>query len=600
MDSTMEEIDEVMIHLTIDGKKIEVEEGTTILTAAIELGIEIPTLCYHPALEPYQACRICVVEVVQDGRSKLVTSCGQEVEENMVVKPNSERALRARRIFAELLLARAPGSEVIQNLAKKLGIETPRFHSKKEEEKCILCGLCVRICHKVMKVGAIGFGHRGAKMEVTPPFEEFSKVCTTCGACAHICPTGAITLNQITDREVIPLLSEFDSGLERRPCIYIPFPQAVPNKPVIDREHCMYFKTGNCKVCEAVCQPKAIVYDQEDSIIEEDIGAIVVATGYDLMQISKIGEYGGGKFKDVVDGITFERYLAPAGPTSGQVIRPSDGKIPKEIAFISCAGSRDPEHGVSYCSRLCCMYLAKQAMLYKHAVHDGQAYIFYIDIRSNGKGYEEFVQRAKEQDNIIYIRGKVSKISKENGKLKIWGVDTLTGEQVELLVDMVVTSNAMVPSENIKELTSKLRIATDSYGWLQEAHLKLRPMETLTSGIYIAGAAQSPKDITDSVAQASGAAAKILALFSQDYILGNPVIAYVDEDICAGCGTCEKICEYSAIEIDPAGNIAVLNEALCEGCGACAGACPSGAMQHKNYTKKQLFDMVEVATEKYK
>jgi len=588
-----------MINLTINGQKIEVEEGTTILSAASEIGIEIPTLCYHPALEPYQACRVCVVEVGQKGRSRLVASCGRVVEEGMVVKTDSERANRARRIFVELLLARAPTSEVIQDLAKKVGIEVSRFKTKKEEEKCILCGLCVRVCNDVMKVGAIGFANRGAKMEVTPPFEEFSKVCTTCGACAFVCPTGAIKLEEITENKVTPLLSEFDAGLGKRPCIYIPFPQAVPNKPVIDRENCMYFKTGNCKICEAVCQPKAIVYDQEETIVEEDIGAIVVATGYDLMNISQIGEYGGGRFKDVVDALTFERYLAPAGPTSGEVIRPSDGKVPKEVAFISCAGSRDPEHGVAYCSKVCCMYLVKQAMLYKHVVPDGQAYIFYIDIRSDGKGYEEFVQRAKEEDNVIYIRGKVSKIAKENGKLKIWGADTLTGEQVELNVDMVVTANALLPSTGVKELASKLRIPTDTHGWLQEAHLKLRPMETLTNGIYIAGAAQSPKDITDSVAQASGAAAKVLALFSQDYILGNPVIAYVDEEICVGCGTCEKICEYSAVEIDPIRNVAVVNEALCEGCGACAGACPSGAMQHKNFTKKQLFDMVEVATEEY-
>ncbi|TES90360.1 MAG: 4Fe-4S dicluster domain-containing protein [Candidatus Cloacimonadota bacterium] len=588
-----------MVNLKIDGQKIEVEEGTTILKAASELSIEIPTLCYHPALEPYQACRVCVVEMVQNGRSKLVASCGRVVEEGMVVKTDSERAKRARRLFVELLLARAPASELLQDLARKVGIEVSRFKTKKEDEKCILCGLCVRVCNDVMKIGAIGFANRGAKIEVTPPFKEFSKVCTTCGACAFVCPTGAIKLEEITENKVTPLLSEFDEGLEKRPCIYIPFPQAVPNKPVIDRENCMYFKTGNCKICETVCQPKAILYDQEDTIIEEDIGAIVVATGYDLMDISQIGEYGGGRFKDVIDALTFERYLAPAGPTSGKVIRPSDGKVPREVAFVSCAGSRDPEHGVAYCSRLCCMYLIKQAMLYKHAVHDGQAYIFYIDIRSNGKGYEEFVQRAKEEDNVIYIRGKVSKIAEDNGKLRLWGVDTLTGEQIELNADMVVTANAMLPSTGVKELASKLRIPTDSHGWLQEAHLKLRPMETLTNGIFIAGAAQSPKDITDSVAQASGAAAKVLALFSQDYILGNPVIAYVDEEICAGCGTCETICEYTAVEVDPLRNVAVVNEALCEGCGACAGACPSGAMQHKNFTKKQLFDMVEIATEKY-
>jgi heterodisulfide reductase subunit A len=238
-------------------------------------------------------------------------------------------------------------------------------------------------------------------------------------------------------------------------------------------------------------------------------------------------------------------------------------------------------------------------MLFKHMVPDGQAYIFYIDIRSNGKGYEEFVQRAREEDNVIYLRGKVSKVARENGKLKVWGVDTLTGEQIELSTDMVVLATAIVPSEGSQALAKKLRLATDQYGWLQEAHLKLRPLETMTGGIFIAGVSQFPKDITDSVAQASGAAAKVLALFSQDFIMGNPVIAEVDEEICAGCGTCEKTCAYLAVEVDPVRNVAVVNEALCEGCGACAGACPSGAMQHRNFTKKQIFHMVEIATEKY-
>ncbi|MCK4574933.1 CoB--CoM heterodisulfide reductase iron-sulfur subunit A family protein [candidate division WOR-3 bacterium] len=407
--------------------------------------------------------------------------------------------------------------------------------------------------------------------------------CNGCGECMEKCLT-------YVD-------SEFDLGLIKRKAIYTPFPQAVPNLPVVDREHCGHFTTGLCRICQAICPKEAIDFNQEDTFVEEEVGAIIVATGFDLMPNEKIKEYVNDP--DVVNGLEFERLLCPSGPTNGLPVRPSDWTIPKDVTFISCAGSRDPEHGVAYCSRLCCMYLIKQAMLYKHAVPDGQAYIFYIDIRSNGKGYEEFVQRAKEEDNVIYLRGKVSKIARENGKLKVWGVDTLTGEQVELMTDMVVLATAMIPSEGSDELARKLRLSTDQYGWFQEAHLKLRPLETLTSGIYIAGVSQFPKDITDAVSQASGAAAKVLALFSQDEIHGNPVIAHVDEEICAGCGTCEKICEYSAVEIDPIRNVAVVNEALCEGCGACAGACPSGAMQHKNFTTKQIFDMVGVATEKY-
>ncbi|MCK4395416.1 CoB--CoM heterodisulfide reductase iron-sulfur subunit A family protein [candidate division WOR-3 bacterium] len=407
--------------------------------------------------------------------------------------------------------------------------------------------------------------------------------CNGCGECMERCLT-------YVD-------SEFDLGLTKRKAIYTPFPQAVPNLPVIDREHCGHFTTGLCRVCQAICPKEAIDFNQEDTFIDKEVGAVIVATGFDLMPNERIKEYVNDP--DVINGLEFERLLCPSGPTAGMPVRPSDWTIPKEIAFVSCAGSRDPEHGVAYCSKVCCMYIAKQAMLYKHMVPDGQAYIFYIDIRSDGKGYEEFVQRAKEEDHVIYLRGKVSKIARENGKMKLWGVDTLTGEQIELSTDMVVLATAIVPSEGSDELARKLRLSTDQYGWFQEAHLKLRPLETTTSGIYLAGVSQFPKDITDAVSQASGAAAKVLALFSQDEIHGNPVIAHVDEEICAGCGTCEKICEYSAVEVDPIRNVAVVNEALCEGCGACAGGCPSGAMQHKNFTKKQLFDMVGVATEKY-
>jgi heterodisulfide reductase subunit A len=251
------------------------------------------------------------------------------------------------------------------------------------------------------------------------------------------------------------------------------------------------------------------------------------------------------------------------------------------------------------------MYTAKQALLYKHAVHDGQAYVFYIDIRSAGKGYEEFVQRAQEEEGILYLRGKVSKIFQapgkkdEDSKVIVWGADTLSGKKIEIAADLVVLATAVVPSEGIKELASKLRISTDEFGFVKEAHLKLRPAETLTAGIYLAGVAQSPKDITDSVAQGSATASKILGLFSQDELLQDPMISQVDQDICAGCGNCVSICAYGAAELDEKKKVAHVNEALCEGCGACATVCPSGAMQHKNFSKKQVLDMIDVATEEY-
>jgi heterodisulfide reductase subunit A len=324
--------------------------------------------------------------------------------------------------------------------------------------------------------------------------------CNGCGLCQLKCATTA--------------LSEFERWLPfaRRKAIYIPFGQAVPNKPVIDRENCRFFTKGKCQLCQLVCPTKAIDFQQQDTFVDINVGAIVVATGFELYPRENISEL--DEDPDILDGIQFERILSPGGKTAGAVIRPSDGKTPKEVVFISCVGSRDPEHGVPYCSRVCCMYLAKMAMLYKHAVPDGQAYVFYMDVRSTGKGYEEFVQRAVEEDRVLYLRGRVSRVFREVDKLKVWGVDTLSGKRVEIACDLVVLGMAMVPSPAGIELAQKLGIATDEQGFITEAHPKLRPQETLVPGIYVAGTAQGPKDIPDSVAQASAAASKVLTLFS--------------------------------------------------------------------------------------
>ena len=274
--------------------------------------------------------------------------------------------------------------------------------------------------------------------------------CTGCGTCWEKCPSKKIP-------------SEFDVGLGYRTAIYIPFPQAVPNKPVIDKKNCLYFLKGKCGVCKTFCPKDAIDFTQEDEIITEKIGGIILATGYKLFDISTYGEYGYGKYKDVIDGLQFERLLSASGPTSGIIKRPSDGKEPKTVVFIQCVGSRDPQKGVEYCSKICCMYTAKHTMLYKHKVHDGQAYVFYMDIRSGGKNYEEFVRRAIEEDGAIYIRGRVSRIYEQHGKYVVKGADTFAGKPILIKADMVVLANAIEPQDDTHALSQKVRVSYDKY-----------------------------------------------------------------------------------------------------------------------------------------
>lgn len=321
-----------------------------------------------------------------------------------------------------------------------------------------------------------------------------------------------------------------------------------------------------------------------------DVGAIVVATGWQPYDRTRLPEYGGVDIPDVVDGLTFEKMLREGGI----IRRPSDGKIAHEVVFVQCAGSRDPEHGVSYCSKVCCMYVAKQAMMYKERVPDGQAYVFYIDIRSAGKNYDEYVQRAMTDYGVLYLRGKVSRVFREDDQTIVWGSDTLTGRAVEIAADLVVLATPMLPSSSSVELGQLLHISTDGYGFFNEAHPKLRPVETLSAGIYLAGVAQGPKDIPETVSQASGAAAKVLQLFSKDEMTASPLVASVIDELCAACGACVQVCPYGARQIHPIWNYATVNAALCQGCGACVVACPNKASQVHNWRVEQVLGMVDV------
>ena len=416
-------------------------------------------------------------------------------------------------------------------------------------------------------------------------------LCTACNDCVPVCP--------------VSIPNEFDVNLSWRKAIYLPFTQAVPAVYTLDADRCinetLASKSGQyrvlaCERCYEACAPRAIDYDMGPEVVERDVGAIIVASGFELMKAEEAREYGYGKYPDVVDGLEFERLLSASGPTGGEIRRPSDGKVPKEVVFIQCVGSRDPHRGVPYCSRICCMYTAKHALLYKHKVPDGNAYVFYMDVRAAGKGYEEFVNRVMEEEKVPYVRGRVSRVVQQDGKLLTYGTDTLCGEPVQVNADLVVLATAMLPSGD-GALARMLRIPTDAYGFFQEIHPKLRPVETLTAGIFVAGTAQAPKDIPDTVCQASAAASKGLAMLSQPVLHREPLVARVNEATCTACFDCERVCPYRAIERkeirDRGGNlvakVARVNEGVCEGCGACTAACRSRSIDVLGFSDEQVF-----------
>lgn len=420
-------------------------------------------------------------------------------------------------------------------------------------------------------------GNFNVKILKKPRYVDEDK-CTVCGDCEHVCPV------------IVP--NEFEMGRAPRKAIFIPFPQAVPSTYTLDREACLGLAPLTCAECRDACEADAINYDMQAKIIEEKVGAIIVATGYDLYDKNNLVEYGYGDDDDIITSLEFERMLSASGPTGGKIIKPSNGKEPKKVVFIQCAGSRDVQH-MPYCSSICCMYTAKHALLYKHNVHDGEAYIFYIDIRATGKGYEEFIARVMEEERINYIRGKVAKIFREGDKIVVYGVDTLTGKKVEIKADLVVLAMAVVGKKETKDIAKLLKVAVDDGVFLKEAHPKLKPVEALSRGIYFAGCAQSPKDIPAVVAQASASASKVLSIISKDELEKDPLIAVVDEEHCSGCGVCISVCPYDAIQRQPNGKAKCI-EALCEGCGTCSASCPSGNIEMRNYKDEQIEKMIEV------
>ena len=417
--------------------------------------------------------------------------------------------------------------------------------------------------------------------------------CTGCGVCTEKCPSRKG-------------LNEFNMGLNTRGAIYIPFAQAIPNVAVIDAKNCLHFRTGKCGLCEKNCSAGAIRFDQQDEMLERRYGAIIVATGFKPIDASAFDEYAYTQSKDVVTSLEFERIMNAAGPTKGQLVRPSDGKHPREIVFIQCVGSRcsqDAAKGKPYCSKICCMYTAKHAMLVREKYPDVKVHVFYIDARTPGKNFDEFYRRAVEQYDVDYIKGMVGKVSVEGDHLHVQGSDLLANEQVHIQADMVVLATAIEPDPTARAIGTMLTASMDTNDFFTEAHPKLRPVESPTAGIYLSGVCQGPKDIPETVAQAGAAAAKVIGLLSKNSLTCNPCVAHADELLCNGCSQCERVCPYGAIsyedrevrgpEFRGVKRVAVVNEAVCQGCGACTVTCPSTAMDLKGFSNNQIMAEVD-------
>ena len=418
-------------------------------------------------------------------------------------------------------------------------------------------------------------------------------VCTGCGLCTEKCP-----------QKKVP--NEFNLGLDNRRAIYIPFAQAVPKVATIDPDFCNMLKNGKCGVCAKVCTAGAIDYKQQDEHIEREYGAIVVATGFDPISLEKFDEFAYSKSPDVVSSLEFERLMNAAGPTGGTLLRPSDGAHPKTIVFVQCVGSRcdGGEKGKPYCSKICCMYTAKHAMLCREKYPDTDVYVFYIDVRTPGKNFDEFYRRAVEEYGVHYIKGMVGKVVPEGGKLKVQASDLLGNRQLHIDADMVVLAAAIEPDKSARPLATMLTASMDTNDFFTEAHPKLRPVESPTAGVFLSGACQGPKDIPETVAQAGAAASKVIGLLCKDTLSCNPCVAQPDEMMCNGCSNCEKVCPYGAITyIDKEfrgpnrttllRRVAQVNPAVCQGCGACTVACMSGAMDLKGFSNKQIFAEVD-------
>jgi len=405
--------------------------------------------------------------------------------------------------------------------------------------------------------------------------------CTGCGVCQTKCP--------------YKVDSEFEAGIGKRKAIYSPFPQAVPNVPVIDTEHCVYFLKGTCRACEKFCEAGAIDFERQDEIVEVEVGSVIVTTGFNTFDPTPLYHYGYKRLDNVITSLEFERMVSASGPTGGNIVL-KDGSTPKSIAILHCVGSRD-ENYHRYCSRVCCMYALKYSHLIKEKI-GAEVYQMYIDMRCFGKGYEEFYKRLSEEE-VRFIRGRVAEITDravtndEKGKLVVVAEDTLMVNIVRLPMDMVILCVALEPQPDVEAVARLFNISRSADGFFLERHPKLDPIATMTDGIFVAGCCQGPKDIPDTVAQASAAAARALAMISRGKVEIEAATAEINEELCSGCRVCNTLCPFNAIAFDEDKKVSRINEVLCKGCGVCVAACPSSAITGKHFTTDQIVAEIE-------
>ena len=501
------------VQIEVDGRTAEVLRGTTIFTAARQMGVAIPTLCNYRGLLPYGVCRVCLVEIETPRGNQLVASCSHPIETSLVVHTETENVKEARQVILELLLAQAPDSRELAAFATGLGVTSTPF-PKAAEGKCILCGLCARVCNEMMGRGAINLFGRGESREVRTAYDEHSQQCQACGACAFICPTGAIDLATITARHLQPHITGYDKFLTARPCIDLAHPQSAPRVPVIDRDNCIHFKTGECGLCAKVCQAGAIDYDQPTEKLELEVGAVVLTPGFEAFDATRRGEFGCGLAPNVLTNVQFERMLSASGPTQGHVRRPADGKAPRRLAFIQCVGSRDHGCDNDYCSSICCMAATKEAILAKEHEPGLDVTIFFLDLRAFGKDFDRYCDRAKNQLGVRYVRSFISRVYEMPGTRNLRLVHAGPEmKQVEEEFDMVVLSLGLEPSASLQEQAQWLGVVLNRWGFA--ATDEFRPLDTSRPGIFVGGAFQEPKDIPDTVMQASAAAGRAMSLLAE-------------------------------------------------------------------------------------